>query len=272
MNIGESATKTRDWRSAVAAVKRTYTAKGRVTSGCYAIEGFRLHERALRANAPLQLVLATEQYRKRPPARARALLSNLRTAHVPLYFAPEEVMADLTNGRSLGGFLGLVKLPRPPSLATITQTAGPLLLVTVDVIDPGNLGAMLRTGHAFGVTAFVTIGGSDPFHPKAVRTSMGSLFKIPVLPRVDPVSLLAHLQKANILTVGAVAQNGVSLPQADLSGKGAAVFLGSEYFGLPEALAGRLDCLVTIPMARGIDSLSINAAAAVILYELTRNQ
>ena len=180
-------------------------------------------------------------------------------------------MADLTDGRSLGGFLGLVKLPQPPSLDAITQPPNPLLLITVDVVDPGNLGAMLRTGHASGITAFITIGGSDPFHPKAARTSMGSLFKIPILPQADPVSLLAHLQKANIQTVGATSQDGIPLPQAAFSRRGTAVFMGSEYFGLPDAIISQLDSLVTIPMAEGIDSLSINAATAVILYEITRN-
>ncbi|NKQ37627.1 MAG: RNA methyltransferase [Chloroflexi bacterium] len=259
-----------NWQSAAEAIKRTYTAKGRVASGCYSIEGIRLHERALRANAPLQLVLAAERYQEQPPARVQQLLAALPAADIPVYTVPDEVMTDLTDGRSLGGFLGLVKLPPPPALDAITQTPHPLLLITVDVVDPGNLGAMLRTGHASGITAFITIGGSDPFHSKAVRTSMGSLFKIPILPQADPGLLLAHLKKANIQTVGATAQNGIPLPQADFSGRGTAVFMGSEYFGLPEAIAHQLDSLVTIPMAEGIDSLSINAATAVILYEIGR--
>ncbi len=258
------------WQSPVEAIKRTYTAKGRAASGCYSIEGIRLHERALRANVPLQLVLAAERYQEQPPGRVRQLFTDLHAADIPLHTVPDEVMVDLTDGRSLGGFLGLVKLPQPPSLDTITQTANPLILVTVDVVDPGNLGAMLRTGHAAGITAFFTIGGSDPFHPKAVRTSMGSLFKIPILSQVDPGSLLAHLQKAHIQTVGAATQNGTPLPQAVFSGSGTAIFMGSEYFGLPEAIASQLDSLVTIPMADGIDSLSINAATAVILYEIGR--
>ena len=99
---------------------------------------------------------------------------------------------------------------------------------------------------------------------------MGSLFKIPIRPQADPVSLLAHLRRANIQTVGATAQDGIPLLQAAFLGRGTAVFMGSEYFGLPEVIANQLDSLVTIPMAEGIDSLSINAATAVILYEIMR--
>ncbi len=260
-----------NWQSAAEAIKRTYTAKGRAASGCYSIEGLRLHERALRAGVPLQLVLVAERYQHQPSGRVQQLLADLHAANIPLHPVPDEVMADLTDGRSLGGFLGLVKLPPPPSLNAITQSPNPLLLVTVDVVDPGNLGAMLRTGHAAGITAFITIGGSDPFHPKTVRTSMGSLFKIPIRPQADPVSLLAHLRRANIQTVGATAQDGIPLPQAAFLGRGTAVFMGSEYFGLPEVIANQLDSLVTIPMAEGIDSLSINAATAVILYEIMRH-
>ena len=97
--------------------------------------------------------------------------------------------------------------------------------------------------------AFVGVGSSDAFHPKAVRTSMGSLFKIPVLgsPAIDV--LLEELEALGAGTLGAVASGGTPLPRVELGRGTTAVFLGSEAFGLPWKVTSVLVQVVTIPMA-----------------------
>jgi TrmH family RNA methyltransferase len=141
----------------------------------------------------------------------------------------------------------------------------------VDVVDPGNVGGMMRTAHALGADLLVTVGGSDPYHPRAVRTSMGSIFKLPLVTTTQP-ALLTALRAASIQTIGTVAESGIALPAFRQAAGGTAVFMGSEYFGLPENLANQLDVLVSIPMSSGIDSFSVNAAAAIVLYEIMRKK
>lgn len=262
-----------NWQGAVEMVRRVASAKGRAQHGRFSIEGIRLHERALRAGVPLEQVLIAESLWQDGSARVQALLAELETAVPSLITIPDNTMSDLTAGRDLGGLLGLSPLPTAPDLRhLLTAIAKPLLLVAAEVIDPGNVGALLRTGHASGIAAFITVGRSDPFHPKAVRTAMGSLFKVPVVQLETITELVAILQELEVEMVGTAVQSGTFLPQAQFSARGTAVFMGNEYWGLPPELQTQMDTLITIPMAEGIDSFSVNAAAAIILYEIRREQ
>lgn len=258
------------WQSIRTMIERTATAKGRAASGCFSIEGTRLHERALRAGVYPQAVLVSEAVWQTPGERETAVLHQLTQHNVPLHAIPNDEMARLTQGRQLGGLLGLVPLPEPLDLPTwLAAHPAPTLLVAVDVVDPGNVGGMMRTAHALGADLFIAAGGSDPYHPRAVRTSMGSLFKLPLV-TCSLADLWAALRPYPVQTIGTVAENGIPLPDFVWGVGGTAVFMGSEYFGLPEAVLNQLDALVTIPMTPGIDSFSVNAAAAIVLYERLR--
>jgi TrmH family RNA methyltransferase len=260
------------WHSIRTMIERTTTAKGRVASGCFSIEGTRLHERALRANWWPTAVLVANSVWQNPGEREAAVLQKFASHNIPCHPIPDVEMDTLTQGRKLGGLIGLLPLPEPLDLAAwLAAHAAPTLLVALEVVDPGNVGGMLRTAHALGADLFVTVGGSDAFHPRAVRTSMGSIFKLPVASTTLP-DLLAALQPTSIQTIGTVAEGGILLPQLEGGLGGTAVFMGSEYWGLPDELLAQLDQRVTIPMTPGIDSFSINAAAAIVLYELQKRK
>ncbi len=258
----------------LADIDRVATAAGRSAVGSYSIEGTRLHERAVAAGVAPHVAVTSERFAASGDERVRRLLDRLESAACRLHVVDDEVVCRLTDGRGIGEIVGLVRIPQPPELelllrARIDRPA--LLLVAIGVEDPGNVGALVRTGLASGVAAFVGIGSCDPFHPRAARTSMGSLFRLPVLlaDAVDP--LLTRLGSIGVTTVGAISSGGTPLPRLRLSSDAVAVCVGSESTGLPEPIRGRLDALVTIPMGAEIDSYSVNAAAAVILYELRRS-
>lgn len=260
------------WHSIRTMIERTATAKGRAASGYFSIEGTRLHERSLRAGVYPEAVLVAEAVWQNPGERETAVLQQLTQQNIPVHPIPDAEMDQLTQGRKLGGLIGLVPLPAPLHLPEwLAEHPAPTLLVAVDVVDPGNVGGMMRTAHALGADLFVTVGGSDPYHPRAVRTSMGSLFKLPLVLTTLP-DLFATLRPYAIQTIGTVAEKGVALPEFKRGEGGTAVFMGSEYWGLPDDLLSQLDQLVTIPMTAGIDSFSVNAAAAIVLYELQRQK
>ena len=145
-----------------------------------------------------------------------------------------------------------------------------LLVACVSFVDPGNVGALVRTAHASGARAMLAVGTTDPFHPKAVRTSMGSVFRVPVLAWGEMNAMLEDLRCARVHTLGAVSEGGKPLPRISTPDGPSAVVLGSEASGLGPQERSALDELVTIPMARDVDSFSVNAAAAMLLYELRR--
>lgn len=263
-----------DGGAGVAAFRRAATARGRAAgpggTTVMQLEGVRLFERALAAGLRPLLALASSSLLERPGARAERLLAQLGTTDADLWRVDDSVMAELVGGRSFGDLVGLVAAPAPGSLEGIAADERRIpALVLVDVLDPGNVGALVRTAHASGVGTVVTIGCADPFHPKAVRTSMGSMFRVPVL--VLPTDGWGALEQtcaaAGLPLVGLVTTRGAPIWEVDV-GRRAAVVMGGEAFGLAETVASRLDGRATIPMPAGVDSFSINAATAVALYEL----
>ncbi len=264
-----------NWQGAVEMIRRAGTRKGRAAGGCFSIEGIRLHERAIRAGVRVQQAIITTGFNKDSSARVQTLLADLQEQGCRTEIVPNDVIREIIGGRDLGQILGLVRMPEQPLLADVVnseKSKRPLFLAAVDVKDPGNVGALLRTAHACGATAFVATGISDPFHPKALRTTMGSLFKLPVLYYQEVNLLIADLRELGIESAGSVVAGGAHLPQLTCSDMGVAVLVGSEAWGLPENIQKEVDRLVSIPMKEGVDSLSVNAAAAIILYEIGRNR
>jgi TrmH family RNA methyltransferase len=222
---------------------------------------------------PLTQVIVTAAFVEDPAPRITTLLARLKQQACGITVVPTHVITEIIGERNLGQILGLVKMPEKRSLSDVVNEAPnqrPLFIVAVDVKEPGNIGAMLRTAHAAGASAFVSTGISDPFHPKALRTTMGSLFKLPVVYADQPFPIIRELREMGIESVGMVVSGGISLHKARFSENGTAVFIGSEAWGLPEGVKTAVDRLVSIPMVEEVDSFSVNAAAAIVLYDIGR--
>lgn len=252
------------WSSVAVDVRRAMTTKGRRQLGRIVVEGERLLWRAIRAGyPPRQLLIADSLYRTADGVHA--LLEAARATGAELYVVPDEVLLHISEGRNSGLLVGLCELP------TDRQVPQPLgtVLCLVNVEEPGNVGAMIRTALASGANALITVGGCDVFHPKAVRTSLGSVFTLPILRLRDIDEALDATR--GLTRLAAVAQDGKAPWDVPIAGS-AALFMGNEGSGLPESVVRVLDEPVTIPMPEGVDSFSVNAAAAVLLYELRRRK
>jgi len=162
----------------------------------------------------------------------------------------------------------------PATLDDVLAGGAPSLpvLVLVGVADPGNAGTLLRSAEAAGVAAVVFCAGCvDPYHPKTVRSSAGSIFLVPVVDGPAPEAVLAALGAAGVRRIGTVARDGVDLDAADLVGP-LAVVLGSEAHGLAPELTTDLDELVTIPMSGRAESLNVAMAGTLVVFEAARRR
>ena len=262
-----------NWRGVLEMIRRTATVRGRAQTGLFAIEGIRLHERAVRAGVQVQQTLLAKSFWHDPGERIQNLISDLKAMGCQLHVIPDDVATEVASRRTWGGIIGLLPIPEQPSLTQLIscrQETPPLLLTAVDVTEPGNVGALIRTAHATGATAFIATGSSTPYHPTAVRTSMGSILKLPILRFPSIKQVLIELNDLGIETAATVVTGGTPLPQTIFSSSGTAVLMGSEYWGLTEDTLTTVDQIITIPMVADIDSLSVNAAAAIMLYEIGR--
>jgi TrmH family RNA methyltransferase len=242
----------------------------------------------LRAGAPLEAVLVAKRLANSADQRHRDLLISLREAGCPVVSEPDEVLDGLTEGRDLGAILGLVRLPPPVTLTDLltdvketsktgdqgidSSAPASLFLAAVDIVDPGNVGALIRTAHAAGTAALLAAGASDPYHPRATRISRGSIFKMPVIEYGTVEALLEDLRQQDLILVGAAASGGIPVSKMVWPHRGTVIMMGNEAEGLSPAIQEIIDYNVTIPMSGGVDSYSVNAAAAIILYTARQAQ
>ncbi len=259
----------------LADLERTGTAAGRRQTGLCSIEGTRLHERALRAGMRIEASLVSAACLEAPGDRIGRLLDDLRAAGVALFGVPDDVLTTWTAGRGLGPIVGLVRMPLTPTLGGALDAAPhrpAVLLAAMGVVDPGNTGALVRTAHASGAAAFLAAHPTDPYHPRAIRTSMGSVFRIAVVTAKTPDDGLVLLAREGIRTCAAVSAGGTPLTEATWGSSAWCILIGSEAVGLSTDVLRRVDLCVSVPMVSGVDSLSANAAAAVLLYAATHGR
>lgn len=252
-----------DWRGIAAMVERVATRKGRLQNGRFSIEGRQLFQFAIEAGARIEQALVDETVNQQ-------LLADLEAMGCDVAIAPADVLAQLSNGRGLGNLFGLLRLPPSEPLATfMAGRERALFLVAIDILDPGNAGAMVRTALGLGAAAFIAVGGTDPFHPKSVRTSMGGVFALPILRYETYAELAAELEANDVQTVATVPVGGVPLGEVEFGGK-TAVLMGNEARGLQEEVLETAVVQTTIPMSSRLESFSVNVAAGILLYEAGR--
>jgi len=154
----------------------------------------------------------------------------------------------------------------------LDQVVDGAVVVLVDVRDPGNVGAIIRSADAAGAAAVVICEGSgDPYNPKTVRASAGSLFHLPLVRGGTFGEVAATLTAMKFQLVGAVAHGGADYASFDFGPRPAIVF-GNEAAGLGAETLATLDQLITVPIAGGAESLNVAMAATVISFELARRR
>jgi RNA methyltransferase, TrmH family len=181
------------------------------------------------------------------------------------------VLGAMSPVRQPSGVVAIASLSRA-SLETALERKPQLLFLLRDVQDPGNVGAIVRAAEAYGVTGIISgEGTADPFGWKALRGSMGSTFRVPVVARVPIVDAVRAAKARGIRVLAAVPRDGDALPDTDLR-RPTAVVLGGEGQGLPDELLRMADLRVSIPMRKPVESLNVSIAAALIAYEAFRQR
>jgi TrmH family RNA methyltransferase len=163
---------------------------------------------------------------------------------------------------------------RPSDVRVVMAAATelPLVLVLAGLQDPGNVGAIVRAAAAFGASGVVAIEGSaNPFSWKALRGSMGGAFRLPIAARGSLAEVVASAKELGVRLVAAVPRGGTPLPTLDLRAP-TAIVLGGEGSGVSQATMAAVQETVTIPMQAPIESLNVAIAAALVLYEATRQR
>jgi len=201
----------------------------------------------------------------------RSLIAALRDRGVDVVTVTTAVMDALSPVRSSSAIVALADRPATSSDAMYGGPAA-LVVIAVNVQDPGNLGAIVRVAEAGGATGLVAAGAcADPFGWKALRGSMGSALRLPIAVAPDADAAIAAARSAGCRIVATTPRDGRPVSDAQFLGA-TALLIGGEGRGLPPAIVNAADERVTIPMAAPVESLNAAVTAALLVYEARRQR
>lgn len=233
--------------------------------GFAAIEGVKTIDEAIRAGLQIHAVVFSDA----GTARADHLLPQI-PAKAEAVLVADEIFRSIVDTSTPQGVAALVALSGSTLEAMLTVD-NPLIVITVGLQDPGNLGTIIRAAEAFGALGVILCEGTvSRLNPKAVRASAGSIFRLPI-GTGKFASVVEQLRPKDIRLVGTSSHQGAALPESDLRG-GVAIVIGNEGAGVPRSAMTSVDRWISIPHSTEVESLNAAMAASLILYEASRQR
>lgn len=183
----------------------------------------------------------------------------------------ERIFRQMSDTQSPQGVLCLIRMPAY-TLQGVLSGAHPLCMILEDLQDPGNLGTIVRTAEGAGVTGLLMSKNTvDIYNPKTIRSTMGSIYRVPFVYIEDLCEILSELKRRGIITYAAHLQGEHTYDSEDYTG-GTAFFIGNEGNGLSKRLADRSDYLIRVPMEGEVESLNAAVASSILMYEAYRQR
>jgi TrmH family RNA methyltransferase len=244
-------------------LRAAFQGHARLSGGMVAIEGDHLLEEALRSGMVLKTVFVSER-RDVPRVVPRG---------VEVLRLTEEVFESVVETQSPQGVAALM-VPPVRVLEDVMGGAGPsLILIAAGLQDPGNLGTLVRSAEAFGATGVLTTAGTvSAWNQKALRASVGSVFRVPVVAATPEE--VAGLKERGVWLIAAVGAGGFGVAAAQEMDFSVAcgLMIGNEGSGLATEWIEMCDAQVTIPCPGDVESLNAGVAGSVLLYEASRQR
>lgn len=232
--------------------------KGREKYGSFLIEGVRLVEEALSSHAPVEAVIWQVD-------KSFSFLAKLPPS-IEQWQVSEAVMKKISSTEQSQGIVAVVAMERKK----VIDFDGNLLLLVDGVQDPGNLGTIIRTADAAGVDMVILGEGTvDLYNPKTVRSTMGSLFHLPVV-SASLAQAIAELKEKGVVVVASSLATDQWYDEVDYGHK-VALIVGNEGNGIRWEVLTLADQLVKIPIYGKAESLNVSVATALMLYEIRKS-
>jgi len=242
--------------------------KAREASQLFVVEGWRFVEEAVRRKAPIKKVFICQE---RETSEWQFLRKTLCEQSIPFEEVNERVLRKMSATEEPQGILAVVHQTNN-SWTDLQIDRHSVLLILDGIQDPGNLGTILRTALASGVRyVCLTPGTVDLYNPKVLRSTMGALFSLVILPSKQPEGILEFCRERGLsIFMGDVQGNSVYhtiLPDSPL-----ALVVGNEGKGPSPVFRSADVKRITIPMAQDVESLNVAIATGILLYEIVRQR
>lgn len=246
-----------------------HQSKGRSESGLFIIEGAELIKEALKVDYPIKEVVLANEYQVDNPTTDN-ILKLLKFKGIPHELCTNADIERIADAKTPQGVVAIAKLPVPPVAETNTSKAD-VILICECISDPGNLGAIIRTADWFGLDEIILGPDSaDPFGPKVVRSTAGSIFHVKVR-KIGEIGARIKLEQKSGRMLFATSSRG-KLDSFDLPHTGKrGLLMGHETRGVSERTIPFCEATVRIPGEGKAESLNLAVATGILLYEMTRS-
>jgi len=231
------------------------------------IEGSHLIETAVLSSlTDIENIFFTEKFINRGESQKFFL----KIPDIKKVMISEQILSLLADTESPQGIFALVHY-KSFELEQIFSTDDPLLVICDAIQEPGNIGTIIRASDVFGANAVIILPHTcDPFNPKAIRATAGSLFNIPVI-HAEQNELLKYLQMKNIYLLATSSKAKNSIYRIDFK-KPSAIVFGNEASGVSNILQKKAGEVFKIPIRGKAESLNVAMAASIVLYEIARQR
>ena len=245
------------------AVKLQNNSKARRENGMFVLEGLRLCLDAVQNKFQVDLLIVTEEAYVKHEQMVEEIAVNSQKS----YIITTELFSKISDTKSPQGVMCICKMP---SIDWKINTAGKYIALE-NIQDPANLGTIARTAEAMGIDGLVVSSfGCDPFSPKAQRAGMGALIRLPLFVVPDFLDKLKTFKSNGYKLYAAVVGNAEQMLTDVVFGDACVMLIGNEANGLTADSVALSDSKITISMKGKAESLNAAAAAAILIWEMTK--
>jgi RNA methyltransferase, TrmH family len=250
-------------------LKSLSLARNRQKENRFIVEGVRIVEEAMGRPDCVESLCVTPH--AAADDRVRNLVESAVERGISVAWFADRVVDYISDTKTSQGVLALVR-PSEFTEDDLEKGQVPVVLLAHLLQDPGNIGTIIRVAEAAGAGGVVTTPGTvDLYNPKALRASMGSIFRLPALRAASVEGFVDDFRSRGFQMVAAMVSARTNYFELDLT-KPTVLMLGQEATGLPKEVASLSDHQITIPMTTMMDSLNVASAASIIIYEAVRQK
>lgn len=249
-------------------IKSLYRKKERWNSKTFIIEGIKIIEEAIENNYPLKNIIVSDQLLDN--AEGQQIFKRIKDDE-NLVKVSESIFKEISDTENPQGILGVARFGLR-DIDEIENYDNPFLLLLDQVQDPGNMGTIIRTGDGFNIDGIIiTEGCVDPYNPKVVRSTMGSIFRVPLYKVPNGINALHSIKERGIRGYSTSLEGSIPIYNVDFK-EGFVLIIGNESKGVDKRLSTGADTLIKIPMPGKAESLNAAVASSIIMYEAMKQR
>lgn len=249
-------------------VKALHLKKNRELQGLYFVEGIRFVNEAIDNDQEIQKILCSDKLES--IHGGKELMGRVETVCNECILVPDKLFCEVSDTQTPQGVLAVVKKKTWDYRQVLSD--GKSIVILDSLQDPGNVGTIIRTADAADMsTVLMTKGCVDLYSPKVLRSTMGSVFHLPVFEGLNILEVIADLKEYGYRIIASHLNGENNYYEEELSGK-VAIVIGNEANGISDETAATADRLVKIPMPGKAESLNASVAASIMIYEIVRQK